>query len=240
VKNIYTRVVLIVLAVLFTSFVGVKVYATVTGTTITACVAKDGSLSVSSIGNECKKGQTALSWNIQGPKGDKGDKGDAGPVGPQGEKGDVGPVGLQGEKGEKGDAGQDAYKLPEELTPTLDNLKVCKQRSGNGLAFFWDLNNQYGKIPAHNVDFDYNSSGISWGTLVIHSSIPPYADFTYKSNGSHYALSFPNRDLIGNGSPIEMRGNVYWNGHTIPVYYSGSWSENIPQCLNERFSEGFE
>ena len=68
----------------------------------------------------CRRNETLLTWNLQGPKGDKGDpgvtgpKGDPGPVGPKGDagiagpKGDPGgpgPRGVQGDRGEKGDTG---------------------------------------------------------------------------------------------------------------------------------------
>lgn len=77
----------------------------------------NGQLRRVSAPTECKPNETALAWNIQGPKGERGEKGDPGPqgpqgpAGPQGAKGDTGPAGpqglhgAQGEKGEKGDKG---------------------------------------------------------------------------------------------------------------------------------------
>jgi hypothetical protein len=62
----------------------------------------------------CKKSETALSWNIMGPKGDPGEMGPAGPAGkdgaagpagPQGPQGEAGPAGPQGPQGEAGLAG---------------------------------------------------------------------------------------------------------------------------------------
>lgn len=44
----------------------------------------------------CKKKETALDWNIQGPQG---------PAGPQGPKGDTGPQGATGPQGPQGPAG---------------------------------------------------------------------------------------------------------------------------------------
>jgi Lamin Tail Domain len=40
----------------------------------------------------CRRRETAVSWNIAGPKGDKGDPGEPGPPGPAGPKGDPGTV----------------------------------------------------------------------------------------------------------------------------------------------------
>ena len=41
---------------------------------------------------QCRRRETAVSWNVAGAKGDKGDPGPAGPAGPAGPKGDSGTV----------------------------------------------------------------------------------------------------------------------------------------------------
>jgi len=53
----------------------------------------------------CSKNETALAWNVQGPKGDKGDTGDTGPQGPPGPQGVPGPAGPQGPQGPPGPQG---------------------------------------------------------------------------------------------------------------------------------------
>ena len=73
--------------------ISANVYAAVSGNTITACVGKDGTLKFSADGTTCAKGQTLLSWNIQGPKGDMGPQGPQGEPGPKGDKGDPGEGG---------------------------------------------------------------------------------------------------------------------------------------------------
>ena len=203
---------------------GTLSYTKAEGNQITVCVKNDGLMYV--IGgefkrSECKENDSLLSWNVKGIQGPKGEKGDVGPMGPQGEKGD-------------------SLTLPTELKPTVSNLTICKQRSGNGVAFRWSLTNSYGIIPK-KLSADQNiSTGISWGEVTIHSVLSPdYPTYTYKANGTHHTLSFSSADNIGNGSPLEFTGVVYWNGFSIPVLYSGTWSENLPQCLNDGFSEGF-
>jgi hypothetical protein len=42
--------------------------------------------------SQCRRRETAVSWNVAGAKGDKGDPGPAGPAGPAGPKGDSGTV----------------------------------------------------------------------------------------------------------------------------------------------------
>lgn len=71
-------------------FAGTWSYLKAEGNEITACIKKDGSLYIPSVGSNCKGQDTILTWNItgpQGPKGDKGDKGDPGEIGPQGPSG---------------------------------------------------------------------------------------------------------------------------------------------------------
>jgi hypothetical protein len=56
----------------------------------------------------CKKQESAISWNVVGPKGDtgaEGPKGDTGPQGPQGDTGAQGPQGETGAQGPQGDTG---------------------------------------------------------------------------------------------------------------------------------------
>ena len=50
----------------------------------------------------CRQGETALSWNVQGPPGPAGH---AGPAGPTGGTGPAGPTGSQGPKGDTGATG---------------------------------------------------------------------------------------------------------------------------------------
>ena len=70
-----------------------------------------GFLRMVSAPGDCRRRETAISWNVSGPpgpageKGEKGDPGAAGPAGPQGPAGPTGPAGPQGPKGDKGDPG---------------------------------------------------------------------------------------------------------------------------------------
>jgi hypothetical protein len=106
---------LIILTTIFGTLFGgtlATVYAGSNGI-IHACV-RDGQLRILNANQACKSKETALDWNIAGPKGDKGDKGDPGAPGAKGDpgapgakgdKGDPGPQGAPGAKGDKGDPG---------------------------------------------------------------------------------------------------------------------------------------
>jgi hypothetical protein len=85
---------------------------------INACVKKgSGQLRVIRTGSGCRKNESRLSWNVQGPAGPRGATGatgvtgpagaagPAGPAGPAGAKGDPGARGATGPAGPKGDAG---------------------------------------------------------------------------------------------------------------------------------------
>lgn len=85
---------------------------------INACVKKgSGKLRVVRTGVSCRKNESRLSWNVQGPAGPRGATGatgatgpagaagPAGPAGPAGAKGDPGARGATGPPGPKGDAG---------------------------------------------------------------------------------------------------------------------------------------
>lgn len=82
---------------------------------IQACQNKtNGALRVVDGPGECRNSETALRWNVQGPKGEPGDRGPAGatgatgatgPAGPTGAAGPAGPAGPQGETGPTGPAG---------------------------------------------------------------------------------------------------------------------------------------
>ena len=57
-------------------------------TTLNACANKTGQLRLLQANDACKSDETAVQWNVQGPKGDRG------ATGTQGPKGDQGPAGA--------------------------------------------------------------------------------------------------------------------------------------------------
>ena len=96
---------------------GLIVRAQHDGDVIMACVARDGAVRLVSDLAACKKNETPVSWNIDGPQGASGPQGIAGPagdtgptgpagaIGPKGDTGTTGPAGLTGSKGDTGDTG---------------------------------------------------------------------------------------------------------------------------------------
>ncbi len=74
-------------------------------TTITACRGHEGLLRLVNDAGDCRHNESAISWNIQGPKGDPGPAGPAGPAGAKGPKGDAGAAGPKGDTGAAGPAG---------------------------------------------------------------------------------------------------------------------------------------
>jgi hypothetical protein len=70
---------------------------------IFACAKKHGGgLRVVANPSACRRGEVALSWNVQGPAGARGATGPAGPAGPPGPAGARGPAGATGPQGVAG------------------------------------------------------------------------------------------------------------------------------------------
>jgi type VI secretion system secreted protein Hcp len=64
--------------------------------TLNACVDRDGQLRLVAIAGDCKKAETALSWNTVGPAGPAGADGKPGAAGRDGLTGPQGPAGTSG------------------------------------------------------------------------------------------------------------------------------------------------
>jgi len=75
-----------------------------TSQVINACVKNNGTIYLVDAGS-CKKNETKITWNVEGPPGATGPQGPKGDPGPQGEKGDTGAPGATGGPGPKGDKG---------------------------------------------------------------------------------------------------------------------------------------
>ena len=73
---------------------------------INACVKKgSGQVRVVRAGATCRRGESPLSWNAQGPAGVRGAAGATGATGPGGPVGPAGPAGPKGETGARGSTG---------------------------------------------------------------------------------------------------------------------------------------
>jgi hypothetical protein len=72
---------------------------------IRACAKADGSLRLRDPGKQCRRGETALAWNVAGRRGPAGSRGAAGVPGATGTTGPQGPAGERGPTGEPGPAG---------------------------------------------------------------------------------------------------------------------------------------
>jgi len=76
------------------------------GGVINACVKKKtGQVRVVRSAGACRRGESRLSWNVQGPSGIRGAAGLAGAPGPAGPAGAIGPAGAKGDAGSPGVTG---------------------------------------------------------------------------------------------------------------------------------------
>src|SRR5580765_665542 len=93
----------------------------VTSAVINACVKKNtGAVRVVKSSSSCRKGESPLAWNRQGPAGSRGLNGSAGPVGPGGTAGAKGDAGARGATGPAGAAGPKGDAGP--ALPSLEAL----------------------------------------------------------------------------------------------------------------------
>ena len=132
-------------------------YSQAAGDVITVCVKHDGVMHV--IGGEfkrtdCKKNESLLTWNIQGPQGEQGIQGEKGEKGDTGEKGEQGVQGEQGEKGDKGETGA-----------TGQNGNTLHLYDGNnqdlGLIVSTDVSNYITYIPQSNVSVQIKADDVA-------------------------------------------------------------------------------
>ncbi|HEV8625969.1 MAG TPA: hypothetical protein VG034_16065 [Acidimicrobiia bacterium] len=82
--------------------------------TIHACVQRDsGQVRIVSADEHCRRTETALDLNTQGPAGPAGAAGPAGPAGPRGDAGPAGPAGADGPAGAAGARGEMGPEGPQ-------------------------------------------------------------------------------------------------------------------------------
>lgn len=72
---------------------------------LTACVNRTGSMRLVESANECRRPETPVTWNVQGPVGPAGPIGATGAVGPRGPAGVDGVDGVDGQDGAPGSSG---------------------------------------------------------------------------------------------------------------------------------------
>ena len=96
--------------------------------TIHACVQRDsGQVRIVSAGEQCRRSETALEWNAEGPAGPAGAAGPAGPAGPQG---DTGPAGAAGQPGRDGAGGAPGRHWPGRTRRVIPDRPGRKAKRG--------------------------------------------------------------------------------------------------------------
>jgi hypothetical protein len=92
-----------------------------TTTTLTACVKQgNGGMRLVGAATDCKNDESAVTWNVQGPKGDPGPQGPQGPPGDKGDKGDPGTPGTPGTNGTNGTDGTNGISVTSVALGTGD------------------------------------------------------------------------------------------------------------------------
>lgn len=79
---------------------------------VNSCLNPAGKVRIVDSTNECKRQETPLTWNTEGPPGPAGPQGEQGPPGPAGSQGEQGPAGPQGPIGGSGPQGPQGEQGP--------------------------------------------------------------------------------------------------------------------------------
>jgi Lamin Tail Domain/Collagen triple helix repeat (20 copies) len=124
---------------------------------INACVKRPGGrVRIVSGPERCRRGEQAVSWNVQGPAGPRGATGPEGPAGPTGAAGARGADGARGATGPAGPAGSPGPAGPAGPAGPQDP-------PGQRVAALEDLDG----IPCHaaaeagTVSLDYDANGVA-------------------------------------------------------------------------------
>jgi hypothetical protein len=127
---------------------------------INACVKKgSGVVRVVKAGTACRRRESPLSWNAQGPAGPRGAAGATGPAGPAGATGPAGPKGDSGARGATGPAGSTGPAGPRGAT----GAQGPQGPPGPGLTSLESLNGIACHLAgvAGTVSLTYDAGGVA-------------------------------------------------------------------------------
>jgi hypothetical protein len=214
------RTILIFTSIIVLIFSAAGVYAATMDSsntsTIYACQTNQtGLLRVVVANTACKNNETALSWNVIGPKGDKGDMGATGPQGPKGDTGAMGAigtagpqgpagidgaVGLQGTQGPKGDTGEQGPVGPtgqQGLEGVQGTVGATGLQGPQGLQ---------GVPGAQGLKGDKGDPGPASGTDIVNGKVSIISDYTGQIYGiTHLGTKpFTARSSPANFFPIQI------------------------------------
>ena len=157
------------IAIILAAVFGIATFAYATGTVITACAEKNGNIYLIGTGfrqAKCEKGDTPLSWNIQGLQGLQG---------PKGEKGDPGAQGLFGFVSSTTIVTNYATGLGQEgyIYVDVDCPQGALVLSGGG-AISWQAPNHEAPKPDGTITASYPRSPSAWRVGAISNSPNAY------------------------------------------------------------------
>ena len=93
---------------------------------LTACKSSAGFLRLVGAPSDCRRNETAVQWNAQGPAGPTGPAGPAGLTGATGATGPAGPQGPAGPEGPAGSSNNSAAPSPQ----VIGQIKILPQQPG--------------------------------------------------------------------------------------------------------------
>ena len=190
---------------------------------INGCVSKkSGSLRVVN-GSQCKKTETALSWNVSGPSGASGPSGPLGPSGPSGPSGPLGPLGPSGAlgpSGPSGPTGPGSLRVFDSQNQVVGTLSVGGSFAIPQAGVILQINGNWFELPVTTNGF-VNSRNpnngfetLEWFTTADCSGQPYLlADSSAPISGQPLVQDA----VVGTGGPFVFGNVLYYPGTLQPI-----------------------
>lgn len=197
------------------------------GNTIYGCHSTvSGLLRVVEVGAQCREGEQAISWNVQGPKGEQGDPGPPGPqgeTGPQGEAGPPGPPGDNGDPGPQGPEGSAGPAGPRGPAGPAGPAGPQGPAGADGVLDVWTVRSE---TYANLIGWYDHTTSCPAGRIVIGGGVETGGDSpgnAFRAHDDNIVDSFPSGEAVINGraSYTAWTGRVYTGSllaHRIWVY----------------------
>jgi hypothetical protein len=196
---------------------------------IFACADRqDGRLRAVQADQLCKKDESRLVWNVQGPAGPQGPEGPQGQIGPEGPTGPQGPTGLQGDAGPQGVPGLGSVRVID-----LTGKNVGPFVPGNGST----PDGVMMRVGEEIVKFSIASRTDTGGF------VPETLTFYWSGSNCDGTRSFPDESRgfyrIAHASGQTTSGGTAWwlvngNSATLFDYHSSEIFGDEPPDLSKR------
>jgi hypothetical protein len=229
---------------------------------IHACVAPAGQVRIAEGPEDCREGETSVTWNRTGPPGAQGPQGEPGADGAQGAQGIPGPEGepgLPGPQGEQGEPGPQGEQGPAGLGAEIPSGAVMFFNGASCPVGWSELTNARGRVlvglteegapgdtvgePMEGIQGSNHDHGVRIAPVVTaeddgHSHTIGSREMQIGPGGSHVHSMEPPHSratvLRGDGSGAEIEVADVTHTHSIrdSLSHRHGW-ENVPVTTSQ-------